>query len=358
MNALKRRIVTLIEAQGPLTLAQYMAIALGDPEHGYYMGRNPLGRDFITAPEITQIFGELIGLFFVQAWEDRGRPDRFNLVELGPGRGTLMADMIRAAAKLRPQFLEAARILLVETSPTLRGVQETTLASSRVTWSSRFEDVPADGPLFLVANEFFDALPIRQFVKSERGWHERMVTSDGDSLRFMLTPDTVPASVIPSSLRDVPPGSVVELNASATALAQAIAARIADTGGVGLLIDYGHADSAAGDTFQALKDNAFADPLAEPGEADLTAHVDFGALAASARDGRGHVPKIATQGRLLESLGIRTRANRLKHQNPETASEIQSAVDRLTDPQHMGTLFKALAVYEGKDRPTPPGFDV
>jgi len=356
VNALKRRIVALIEAQGPLTLAQYMAIALGDPEHGYYMGRNPLGRDFVTAPEISQIFGELIGLFFVQTWEDRGRPERFNLVELGPGRGTLMADMMRAAEKLRPQFVEAAKIVLVETSPTLRRIQETTLASSHATWVTRFEDVPADGPLFLVANEFFDALPIRQFVKSERGWHERMVTSDDGYLRFMLTPDTVPASVIPPSLRDAPTGSVVELNTSATAIAQVIAARIAATGGIALIIDYGHAETAAGDTFQALKANAFADPLAEPGEADLTAHVDFGALAASARDGRAHVTKIATQGRLLESLGIRTRANRLKHQNPETASEIQAAVDRLTNTEQMGTLFKALAVYEGKDH--PPGFDV
>lgn len=358
MNALKRRIIALIEAQGPLTVAQYMAIALGDPEHGYYMGRDPLGRDFITAPEISQIFGELIGLFFVQAWEDRGRPARLNLVELGPGRGTLMADMIRAAAKLRPQFLEAAKIVLVETSPALRRAQETTLASLSASWVSRFDDVPDEGPLFLVANEFFDALPIRQFVKSERGWHERMVTSEGASLRFMLTPDVAPASVIPETLRDAAPGTIVELNPSATALVQDIAARIAERGGVALIIDYGHAQSAAGDTVQAMRNNAFADPLAEPGEADLTAHVDFGALAEAARDGLGHVTKISTQGRLLESLGIRTRANRLKHQNPETASEIQIAVDRLTDPQHMGTLFKALAVSEGKDYPTPPGFDV
>jgi NADH dehydrogenase [ubiquinone] 1 alpha subcomplex assembly factor 7 len=297
-------------------------------------------------------------LFFVQAWEDRARPVPFNFVELGPGRGTLMADMIRAAAKLRPRFAEAARIVLVETSPALRRAQEAALASSSVRWVSRFEDVPTEGPLFLVANEFFDALPIRQFVKSERGWHERMVTSDGAALRFMLTPDIVPASVIPAPLRDTPAGSVVELNANATALAETIAGRIADAGSVALIIDYGDADTTAGDTFQAMKNNAFADSLAEPGEADLTAHVDFGALAAAARDGRGHVTKISTQGRLLESLGIRTRVNRLKHQTPETASEIQTAVDRLTNPEQMGTLFKALAIFEGQNHPTPPGFDV
>jgi len=357
VNALKRKILTLIEAQGPLTLAQYMAIALSDPEHGYYMRRDPLGRDFITAPEISQVFGELVGLFFVQAWEDRGRPTLFELVELGPGRGTLMADMLRAAAKLRPQFVEAANIVLVETSPTLRGVQEATLASSQVNWVSRFEDVPADAPLFLVANEFFDALPIRQFVKSERGWHERMVASDGASLCFMLTPDIAPLSIIPQGLRDAPLGSVAEVNPGAAALMHSIAERIAEKGGVALIIDYGHAESASGDTFQAVKDNAFVDPLAEPGEADLTAHVDFGALATAARDGGAYVPRIFPQGQFLDALGIRVRANRLKRESPETSSEIDLAVDRLTNPQHMGTMFKTMATFEGQDRTTPPGFN-
>ena len=357
MNALKRKIIALIEAQGPLTVAQYMAIALGDPEYGYYMRRDPLGRDFTTSPEISQIFGELIGLFFVQAWEDRGRSARFKFVELGPGRGTLMTDMMRAAGKLRPQFVEAARITLVETSPVLRAAQARALDSVAVDWASGFDEVPADGPLFLVANEFCDALPIRQLVKGERGWHERMVTCDGEELRFVLTPDTAPSSIVPEALRDAALGSVVELNPGATALAQSIAARIADAGGVALVIDYGHADSATGDTFQALKDNAFAEPLADPGHADLTAHVDFGALAAAAREGRGYVAKTLTQARLLESLGIRTRANRLKHQNPESAAEIQTAVDRLTNPTQMGTLFKALAIYESADHPVPPGFD-
>ena len=357
MNALKRKILDLIEAQGPLTLAQYMAIALGDPEHGYYMRCDPLGRDFITAPEISQVFGELIGLFFVQAWEDRGRPSRFELVELGPGRGTLMADMMRAAVKLRPQFVAAANIVLVETSPTLRGVQEATLASSRVTWVPRFEDVPPDGLLFLVANEFFDALPIRQFVKSERGWHERMVASDGATLRFMLTPDIAPPSMIPRGLHDAPLGSIAEVNSGATALIRSIAERIAEQGGVALIIDYGHAESASGDTLQAVKDNAFADPLAEPGEADLTAHVDFGALATAARDGGAEVPTVSPQGQFLEALGIRARATRLKRENPETSSEIDLAVDRLANPQHMGKMFKALAIFEGQDRTMPPGFN-
>jgi NADH dehydrogenase [ubiquinone] 1 alpha subcomplex assembly factor 7 len=357
VNALKRKIVTLIEAQGPLTVAQYMAIALGDPEHGYYMRRDPLGRDFTTAPEVSQIFGELIGLFFVQAWEDRRRPTRFNFVELGPGRGTLMADMTRAAAKLRPHFLEAAKIFLVETSPALRRAQEATLALSSASWVSRFDYVPADGPLFLVANEFFDALPIRQFVKGERGWHERMVTSDGESLQFALTPDIVPPSVIPASVRGASSGSVIEVNPGATELMRRIAGRIADMGGVALLIDYGHTTTAVGDTLQAMKSNAFADPLADPGEADLTAHVDFQALATATAEGEAYAPPIRVQGEFLEALGIHARANRLKRDNPERTSEIESAVERLICPQQMGTLFKALAIYEGGDQMTPPGFD-
>ena len=355
VNALKRKILKLIEAQGPLTVAQYMAFALGDPEHGYYMGSDPLGRDFITAPEVSQIFGELIGLFFLQAWEDRGRPKNVQLVELGPGRATLMADMMRTAAKLRPQFVDAARITLVETSPALRAKQADTLASLPVNWMSRFDDVPSDGAMFLVANEFFDAFPIHQFARGERGWHERMVTSEGEELRFALTPDTVPPSVIPASVRDAPNGSIIEVNPGATELVRRIASRIADTGGVALIIDYGHAQTAAGDTLQAMKNNAFADPLAEPGDADLTAHVDFAALAAAGREAGARVLGPVSQGDFLATLGLRGRADRLKHDNPEHASEIDAAVERLVGPQQMGTLFKVLAVYEGTHA-SPPGF--
>ena len=357
VNALKRKILALIEAQGPLTVAQYMAIALGDPEHGYYMRRDPLGRDFITAPEVSQIFGELIGLFFVQAWEDRQRPKNFQVVELGPGRGTLMADMMRAAAKLRPEFVHAARVTLVETSPALRAKQADALAALPVEWVTRFDDVPKDGPLFLVANEFFDALPIHQFVKSERGWHERMVRRDSDDLRFALTPDTVPPPVIPESVRSAPRGSTIEVNPGAAEIVRRIASRIADTGGVALIIDYGHVTTAVGDTLQAVKNNAFTDPLAEPGEADLTAHVDFQALAAATAEGEGYARRIKVQGAFLEALGIHARANRLKRDNPEKTSEVDTAVDRLIGPQQMGTLFKVLGIFEGEDQMPPPGLD-
>jgi NADH dehydrogenase [ubiquinone] 1 alpha subcomplex assembly factor 7 len=333
-----------------------MAIALGDPEHGYYMRRDPLGRDFITAPEVNQIFGELIGLFFLQAWEDRGRPKNFNLVELGPGRGTLMADMMRATAKLRPEFAHAARLTLVETSPALRAKQADTLSALPVNWVSRFDDVAVDGPLFLVANEFFDALPIHQFAKSERGWHERMATRDGEELRFALTPDTIPPSVIPAAVRDAPNGSIIGVNPGGTEIMRRIASRIADTGGVALIIDYGHAQTAVGDTLQAMKDSTFADALAEPGEADLTSHVDFAALAAAAHEAGVRVLGPVSQGHFLTALGLRSRADRLERDNPEHAADIDAAVARLTRPEQMGTLFKVLAVYEGATHASPPGF--
>lgn len=355
VNALKRKILALIEAQGPLTVAQYMAVALGDPEHGYYMRRDPLGRDFITAPEVSQIFGELIGLFFLQMWEDRGQPKNFQFVELGPGRGTLMADMMRATAKLRPEFVHATRITLLETSPALRAKQANVLSALSANWVSQFDDVPADGALFLVANEFFDALPIHQFVKGEHGWHEQMVARDGDRLRFALTPDAIPPTVIPASMRDAPKGSIVEVNPAATELVRRCASRIANTGGVALIIDYGHTETAAGDTLQAMRDNAFVDPLEDPGEADLTAHVDFRALDAVARETGARVFGPLPQADFLAAMGINARADRLKRDNPQNAADIDVAVERLTSPSQMGTLFKALAVYEGTHA-SLPGF--
>ena len=357
VNALKRKILKLIEAQGPLTVAQYMAIALGDPEHGYYMRRDPLGRDFITAPEVSQIFGELIGLFFLQAWEDRGRPKNFHLVELGPGRGTLMADMMRATAKLRPEFVHAARITLVETSPALRAKQADALATLSVSWVSRFDDASVDGPLFLVANEFFDALPIHQFWKTEHGWHECMVISEGQELRLALTPETTPPSAIPASVRDAPNDSAVEVNPGATELVRRIASRIASKGGVALIIDYGHAQTATGDTFQGMKENEYVDVLAEPGEADLTAHLDFGPLADAAREAGARVLGPVPQADFLTALGIKERAERLKRDNPERIVGIDLDVDKLTHPREMGTLFKVLALFEGKDLSRPPGFE-
>ena len=363
MTALKDKILRLIRAQGPISVAHYMQIALGDPECGYYMRADPIGRDFITAPEISQIFGELIGLMFVQAWEDRGRPKRFHLVELGPGRGTLMADLLRAA-KIRPGFIDAAAVSLVETSPALRAIQARTLAGVEVNWCASVGEVPQDAPLFLVANEFFDALPARQFVRGERGWHERMVTAKDETLIFALSPEA--AFPPPRSWGGGPPqavegagappaGAVFESSPASQAIIQDIAHRITVQGGIALIVDYGHAETGFGDTFQAMKTNAYADLLAEPGEADLTFHVDFAALARAAREAGAHMCAIQTQSALLESLGIHARASRLKQMQPDQADNIDSAVSRLTGPAQMGALFKAMAICE-RQPPGVPGF--
>jgi NADH dehydrogenase [ubiquinone] 1 alpha subcomplex assembly factor 7 len=354
VNALAEQLLSLIRARGPITVAHYMQAALGDPTHGYYMRGDPFGRDFVTAPEVSQMFGELIGLFFVQAWEDQGRPDPFPLVELGPGRGTLMADMMRAAAKVAPAFVSAAEIVLVETSPALREVQARTLSQLRVRWTTTLPET-VGAPLFLVANEFVDALPIRQFVRSRSGWHERMVSGDGERLRFAATPEPVPEELIPSDLRNAAEGSVFETNPAARSLMREIAARIAQGGGLALLIDYGHSESATGDTLQAVKAHSYCDVLADPGEADLTAHVDFAALKREAEAESVAVCGPMSQGAFLDALGIAARAERLKLTSPTHGDEIDAALARLTAQGGMGALFKAMAV-TARSAPPPPGF--
>jgi NADH dehydrogenase [ubiquinone] 1 alpha subcomplex assembly factor 7 len=349
VTALKETILSLVRDEGPITLADYMRLALGHPRLGYYATRDPLGRDFITAPEVSQMFGELIGLFLVQAWEDRGRPERFSLVELGPGRGTLMADILRAA-KIRPAFAQAAHIVLVETSPALRAVQRETLRDVPVTWAAAFDAVPSGTPLFAVANEFFDALPIRQFQFSDGAWHERMVAADGDALCFKLAPAAVQRADLPVRAAD---GAVCEIGAEARTIAATIAERIARDGGVALVIDYGHTETGFGDTFQAVKAHRFADPFAEPGEADLTAHVDFARLATEARTNGAQVFGPVTQKHFLDALGIRERAEMLKRAAPNEAAAIDAAVTRLTGADQMGTLFKVMALARTGTNPLP-----
>jgi SAM-dependent MidA family methyltransferase len=295
----------------------------------------------------------MIGLFIVQAWEDRSRPRKFQLVELGPGRGTLMADMLRAA-KIRPAFLESVNISLVETSPVLREVQAQTLRGFPVAWRSGLHEVLEEGAFFLVANEFFDALPVHQFVRGPRGWHERMIGADGDVLVFRATPDSVADDFIPPSLRDAPEGSIYETSPASQAIVQDIARRVGDNG-TALIIDYGDAKAGIGDTLQAVRENAYADVLAEPGKADLTCHVDFSALVKAASEAGGYVFGPEPQGAFLEALGIKLRAERLKKTNREQTSDIDAAVDRLTNPRHMGMLFKVLAICEDRS-PGVPGF--
>jgi NADH dehydrogenase [ubiquinone] 1 alpha subcomplex assembly factor 7 len=343
----------IIAENGPITIAEFMRIALADPQSGYYVRRNPISGDFITAPEISQLFGELIGLFFVQLWEDRGRPARFHLVELGPGRGTLMSDMLRAA-RIRPDFVAAGDVHLVEISPVLRAIQRTALASHRVAWHTRFSDVAADAPLFIVANEFFDALPVRQFIRECEQWRERKVALDRSS--FCFTAGDEPAdNLIPNHLRDAPEGSIFELSEAAVQLCAEIASRIMSTGGAALIIDYGHIRSGLADTLQAVKAHQYADPLQSPGDADITCHVDFDAAAAIACGAGAEVFGPITQRSFLTTLGIRERAERLKQHAPGSAAMIDSGVERLVSEAQMGNLFKVLGL-SSPGVPPLPGF--
>jgi SAM-dependent MidA family methyltransferase len=353
MNALKERIAKLIAANGPLSIAQFMTLALHDPKDGYYATRDPFGSggDFTTAPEISQMFGEMLGLWCVQVWHDQGRPTPVRLVELGPGRGTLMADALRAM-RVVPEFLTALDVVLVEASPVLRGIQQAKLADCgvRLDWTERFDSAGIDCTLFLLANEFFDALPIRQFVRVGTGWRERMVTADANGLlSFVLSP--VAANAIVPDRNGAPQGGVIEISSAATAMTEEISRAIAKHGGGALIVDYGYDAPGYGETLQAVESHSFAEILADSGESDLSAHVDFRALADAARRG-GAVPFGPTgQGPFLLDLGITARAERLLQADPA----VTAALDRLINPQHMGTLFKALAVV-AEGAPKPPGF--
>lgn len=351
MTPLGTLVAERIAAQGPMRLDAYMALCLGHPEHGYYMRRDPLGRggDFITAPEISQMFGELIGAWMAAVWAEQGAPDRFVLAELGPGRGTLMQDALRATAAL-PGFEAAADLWLVETSPLLRARQAERLARHAPRWAAGLGDLPA-GPLIVIANEFFDALPIRQFQRIGPFWRERLV---GPGLAFLWGRPEGDAG-LDARFPLAPDGAIVEVNGPAEALAGALAARIGAAGGAALILDYGAWDGT-GDTLQALRGHAPADPLAEPGLADLTAHVRFKALAEAAA---GHVRASGalTQGQLLERLGIAARARALaRGKSPAEAAGVAAAYRRLTHAEEMGQLFQALA-FTPLGLPPPPGFD-
>ena len=299
-GGLERELVAMIAAEGPLTVERYMALCLGHARHGYYMRQDPFGRggDFTTAPEVSQMFGELIGVWCAVAWQAMGAPP-FRLVEPGPGRGTLMADLLRAA-RVVPGFLEAARVHLVETSPVLRRSQENALsgAGTAIHWHASIDEVP-DGPTLLVANEFFDALPIRQFVRTGTGWHERLVGTDTGKLAFGLAPDPLPPALLPHWARAAAPGDIVEISPARNDAARSIGARLEAWGGAALIIDYGHERSAPGDTLQAVRAHAFQDVLDSPGESDLTSHVDFEALGAALRDGGANVHGPLAQGAFL-----------------------------------------------------------
>ncbi|MEP9376527.1 class I SAM-dependent methyltransferase [Aquabacter sp. CN5-332] len=359
MTPLEEEIRALIAAEGPMPVSRYMALCLGHPRYGYYITRDPLGAkgDFTTAPEISQMFGELLGLWAVAAWQQMGSPDAFHLVELGPGRGTLMADALRAA-RLVPAFGAAAQVHLVETSPALRERQAQALAGIEPSWHDRLEEVPP-GPAIVIANEFFDALPISQFVRGEGGWHERRVGL-GEGGELVLGLDPRPSPMGEALARHVPPphshGAVLEHLESG--VAGALGARLAAQGGAALVIDYGYAASGLGDTLQALRAHRFADPLEAPGEADLTAHVDFAALARTVMAAGAAAYGPLTQGDFLVRLGIVQRAERLQQNtNASQRKAITAALNRLagTGKDEMGALFKVLCLCDPLFG-TPPGF--
>ena len=358
MNALTDLLRRRIHLDGPVTVAYFMTTALLHPQHGYYMRQDPLGADgdFITAPEVSQMFGELIGLWCAATWQQLGAPRGVKLVELGPGRGTLMADALRAAA-MAPGFLDAVDIHLVEAGPRLREKQRGALPDFDVTWHDGLETVP-EGPLLLIANEFFDALPIRQLECHQGIWHERLVTWADGAFRFFRDPAPSPlAGLLP---RDVTAraatGDIFEISPAGVGIAKAISERIGQWGGSALIIDYGHGASAAGETLQALREHQPVEVLAAPGEADLTAHVDFAALARSAAPAAvSHGP--VTQSLFLQRLGIEARkAALIANADDAAAAAVESGYHRLVDSAEMGQLFKVMCL-TAADAPEPAGFE-
>ncbi len=367
------RIIARIKADGAMTVAEYMAIALSDPEAGYYTTRDPFGQsgDFITAPEISQMFGELIGLWSAVVWDGMGRPSPVSFAELGPGRGTLMADAIRAARGV-PGFLTALTPHLVETSPTLTSLQGERLAERHPdlapVWHTEAGTLP-EHPTILVANEFLDALPIEQAVRVDGRWHERLVgvLEDGTKLAWAVGEEMtgLDGEMVSEGGQSVADGSVLERSSSVDTAVSQISRHIAINGGAALFIDYGYDVQAIGETFQAVRRHQMVDPLENPGAADLTAHVDFRAVARSAHASGCDVYGPVGQGAFLRSLGIEARAEALaraaRRRGTErepggrtSVIEVSTALHRLIASSEMGTLFKVLAIVP-HGAPPPPG---
>ncbi|WP_350335057.1 class I SAM-dependent methyltransferase [Coralliovum pocilloporae] len=358
LSFLENQIVTT----GPISVADYMTLCLGHPQHGYYVTRDPFGADgdFTTAPEVSQLFGELIGIWLLSVAETLPEADTLNLVELGPGRGTLMADILRTIRKLNPDLKRRLSAHLVEMSPVLRELQRKRLAAEETTlqWHHDISTLPENGPLLIVANEFFDALPIRQFIYSGAEWHERGIRLSDDS---QLTFCHKPASLDPTLFRDLPDpkaGDILETSPTSQAIISELSERLQQQGGAALLIDYGYTAPGYGDTFQALSKHQYADPLTAPGERDLTAHVNFAALAETAGQAGPAIHGPVTQGDFLLEMGLLQRAGQLGYgKTSEEQDRIRSDVERLAADDQMGRLFKVLALSgPGKNNP-PPGFE-
>jgi len=359
MTPLGERIASLIETSGPISVAQYMALCLFDPQAGYYMTREPFGRggDFITAPEVSQMFGELIGVWSAGAWHALGRPDPFILCEIGPGRGTLMRDLLRVTSRVAPDLLRAARVAMMEASPRLTEAQRIMLAASPVpiAWHTRLDEI-APGPLVVIANELFDAIPVRQYVKIGGAFRERLVgLGTGGEFTFVAGAGSIDPSFLPEGGREAPEGAIFEAAPGREAMMAEIASRIAARRGAALLIDYGHLVPGFGDTLQAIRRHRPEEVFASPGEADLTSHVDFAALSAAAR-AAGCRTAVKTQGRFLLEMGLLERAGRLGAGKSASAQDaIRADVERLAGPGGMGELFKVLCVSDAATEVPPFG---
>jgi len=370
-SPLAEKLRARILANGPISLHDYMDACLSDPEHGYYRAREPfgLGGDFITAPDICQAFGELIGLWCVHVWAELGSPANVRLVELGPGRGALMSDALRAAS-LVPPFLEAVDVHMVETSPALRKAQAERIEGEaedhgrkipKLHWHDSLDDVP-HGPTLLIGNEFLDALPIRQLVFHDGCWRERHIGLDEAQTGFIYELDPQPfteLSLLPPVGASARQGDIIELRPAQGAVIASMKTRAREHAFSGLLIDYGHTGPAFGDTFQAVRDHQHVDPLQTPGLADLTAHVDFSEVARQAGELGLETIGPVTQRDFLLSLGIRERAGQLMEsmENIHSAHGFMTGLQRLIDPEQMGHLFKVVAI-SGKGQPQAPGFEV
>jgi NADH dehydrogenase [ubiquinone] 1 alpha subcomplex assembly factor 7 len=363
MTPLETLLRRRLRLTGPMTVAAFMQEALLHPEHGYYRRQPALGAagDFVTAPEISQMFGELLGLWCLDYWERMGAPDPVLLVELGPGRGVLMADALRAT-RLRPAFHKALRLHLVEASPVLRSRQREALAPfldqiAPARWHNALADLP-EAPLLLVANEFFDALPVHQFERTGEGWRERVVVEPqiDAALGFALAPAGPQIGLLGSRRSEAPVGTLAEISPAGLAVAGEIGRRLAQHGGAALLIDYGYGEGQ-GWSLQAVQGHRRAgDPLLDPGLVDLSAHVDFAGLSRAAAECGALAHGPLAQGAFLEALGIRLRAQRLtRDADAGTRAGVERALTRLLDPQEMGTLFQALAL-TAPDGPAPAGF--
>lgn len=355
MTPLEVLICELIATDGPMRLDRYMGLCLGHPQHGYYVTRDPLGAegDFITAPEVSQVFGELIGIWAAGAYVAMGEPPRVNLVELGPGRGTLMADMLRTIAKVSPGLFAAAALHLVETSPVLRARQRQAVGS-RANWHTAIEEVP-EAPVILVANEFFDAIPIRQMERRGGFWHERVIgLQQGHLAPGLSGPVNGPGGPGGPGGRD---GDVLELAPAREAIARHIGERLSRHAGAALIIDYGHLTSAPGDTLQAMRRHGSTAITDKPGECDLTSHVDFQALAQALREGGAAVLPAMTQRGFLLAMGLEPRFEHLlMRADYIVTATLRRQMARLADENQMGNLFKVLAATSpGMPRPYPFG---